>query len=332
MTSEYNRELGSLTEEEIVDLIASRLVHRPSYGEYLSYPDDARDILPRGPRIIMAMDAYTVKSLKLPWRSLDDVAWAAFTGPVSDVLVKGGIPLYAMIALGTPSEWKTNELLEFINGLREASSFYNIRVLGGDTNNSSEPWIAITVAGFTSIKNPPSRRGLKPGDRVIVTGVYGAMGYVVKHGFEEALKQEWVVSATKRPRARIEIGYLVSTHYRAITATMDVSDGLGYTLHYLSKLGGYGIKIEQPPLTHRELNEHCRENTRCILEYCLNGGEEYGVVMGVREEHVNEVVSELEYYGIEYSIVGRVVDIEPGIYFNGEKLAILRYDQFKGWS
>jgi len=106
MTSEYNRELGSLTEEEIVDLIASRLVHRPSYGEYLSYPDDARDILPRGPRIIMAMDAYTVKSLKLPWRSLDDVAWAAFTGPVSDVLVKGGIPLYAMIALGTPSEWK----------------------------------------------------------------------------------------------------------------------------------------------------------------------------------------------------------------------------------
>jgi len=227
---------------------------------------------------------------------------------------------------------ETNELLEFINGLREASSFYNIRVLGGDTNNSSEPWIAITVAGFTSIKNPPSRRGLKPGDRVIVTGVYGAMGYVVKHGFEEALKQEWVVSATKRPRARIEIGYLVSTHYRAITATMDVSDGLGYTLHYLSKLGGYGIKIEQPPLTHRELNEHCRENTRCILEYCLNGGEEYGVVMGVREEHVNEVVNELEYYGIEYSIVGRVVDVEPGIYFNGEKLAILRYDQFKGWS
>jgi len=329
--SSGNSFVKSLTEEEVVDAIARRLVSHPSFGEYLDYPDDARDIIPRGPRILFSMDAYTLSSLRLPWRSLRDVGWAAFTGPISDVVSKGGVPLVSMLALGIPGEWRITDLLELVEGFREASSHYGVRILGGDTNNSSEAWIAISVIGFTSAKIPPRRMGLKPGDVVIATGVYGAMGFISRHGINEAIRHQWIIEATKKPTARVEVAYVIASQYRAITASMDVSDGLGYTLGEMSKLSKCGVLIKQPPRVHREIVELCRDNIDCILDYSLNGGEEYGVVLGVRQDLLNHVVRELEYYEVDYSIIGNAVEAEPGVYFNGKKLNIGRYDQFKGW-
>ena len=327
-----DRSLGSLREEEVVEYIARRLVSPPSIGEHLGYPDDARDLLPRGPRIIVSTDAYSIESLMLPWRTLRDVGWSSVIGALSDVVSKGGIPHACMIALGVPRSWNLTSLGELVDGIKEATSSYGVKVLGGDTNSSLEPWIAITVIGFTSAKIPPRRAGLGVGDIIIVTGRYGAMGYVAMHGFERSSQLMWVVKATKRPTVRVEVAYVIQVHYRQISSTMDVSDGLGYTLNHVSRLSGKGIKLEKPPIVHEEIVEICRGDQRCILDYALLGGEEYGVVMGVKREHAKEVTRELEYYNIEYAVVGEVIDVEPGVYYEGEKLAIKRYDQFGGWT
>lgn len=319
-----------LTEEMIVERI-SRLIKRPGPGEHLYYPEDARDLLPRGPRIIYSMDAYTLRSLKLPWRSYRDVGWSALVGAISDTIVKGGIPHASMIALGLPRETSLQDLDDLLTGLEEAANAYMVKIAGGDTNESSEAWIAVSVLGFTSARVPPSRRGLRRGDAIIVTGVYGAMGYVVKHGIERARELSWVVESTKRPRVRLEIGIVISELYKGISASMDVSDGLGYTLSCLSTLGNTGVLLKQPPIVHDEIVEICRSDVRCILDYALSGGEEYGAVIGVKKEWVNHLVKELEYFNIPYVIVGEAVDSPPGVYFAGEKLEITRYDQFHGW-
>lgn len=324
--------VGDLSEEEIVSLIAKKLVASTSIGEYLSHPDDARDVLPRAPRILFSIDAYTVNSLKLPWRTLSDVGWSAFTGAVSDIVAKGGIPYGCMVALGLPPDMNLKQLEELVDGLKDATEHYKVRVLGGDTNRSVEAWLAISVLGFTAAKVPPSRRGLRPGDIIIVTGIYGAMGYAVKHGFEKALHEMWVVEYTKRPEMRVEVGYVIENYYRAIDASMDVSDGLGYTLQTMSILSKHGISIRNAPQVPRQLVDLCESDTKCLLEYALVGGEEYGTVLGVKPEWLQVISKELEYFSIPYAVVGEVITAEPGLYFNGKKIDVKRYDQFKAWA
>ncbi|MEM4717419.1 MAG: thiamine-phosphate kinase [Desulfurococcaceae archaeon] len=328
---EHAKKICELLEEEIVSVIASKLVTKPGIGEHLFYPEDARDLIPRGPRIIYSIDAYSINSLKLPWRTYSDIGWTSLTGAVSDVLSKGGIPHASLIALGLTCNTNLGELVEFVNGLLEAAKHYHVKILGGDTNYSLEDWIAVTVLGFTSAKIPPSRGGMRPGDYIIVTGVYGAMGYLAIHGIEKSISEKWVIDLTKRPISRIETGYVIGEYYRLISATMDVSDGLGYTLYTMSALSGYGIDIETPPRTPPQILSICGENIRCMLDYTLIGGEEYGVVIVVKPKGLDNIVKELEHFKIDFEIIGRVIDTLPGVFHKGERLSIKRYDQFKKW-
>jgi len=325
--------VGALSEEEVIALIAGKLLSKTGIGEHLSHPDDARDVIPRAPKILFSMDAYTVNSLKLPWRGYSDVGWSALTGAISDIVAKGGVPHACMVALGIPPELDLKLLDEFISGMKEASEYYKVRVLGGDTNRSAEMWVAISVLGFTTARTPPSRRGLKPGDAIVVTGIYGPMGYVVKHGFEKALNEKWVVDFTKRPRAYLEVGYIIENYYKAVTASMDVSDGLGYTLQTMAILSSCGIAVRDPPQTPQQLVDLCRGGSDCLLEYALLGGEEYGVVFGVKPEWLRTVLRDLEHFNVPFTVIGEAVEAgEPGLYVNGRRFRAARYDQFREWA
>lgn len=320
------------TEEYIVSKIAGLIVDAPLMGETLSFPDDARDILPRAPRVLFAIDAFSIRSVKLPWRDYYDIGWVALTSVVSDIVSKAGIPHASMIALGLSCDTRLSDLIELLKGIKEASSFYRIRVLGGDTNHSYDDWIAVSAIGFTVARKIPSRGGLRPGNYIVVTGTYGAMGYVAINGFEEAKRYEWVIKYTKRPVARVEIAYVIESYYNSITASMDVSDGLGYTLDSMSRLSGLTIELVSPPIVPIELSRDiCKNNLECALKYSLIGGEEYGVVLGVKEENLNEILKELQYYGIEASVIGRVKDGGPGLVYAGRKLDVVRFDQFAKW-
>lgn len=324
--------ISSLTEEEVIALFIKNAISMPRIGEYLYYPEDARDILPRAPRIMFSIDAYSIESLRLPWRDYSDIAWSAFTGAVSDVVSKGAVPHASMIAIGLNPDLDVDVLRGLVNGLIDASRFYDVRILGGDTNKSLDTWIAISVLGFTTSSISPSRSGLRRGDYVVVTGVYGAMGYVIKHGFEKSISEKWVVEYTKRPVSEIRLAHIIENHYKAVSASMDVSDGLGYTMELMSKLSKYGIVIDRPPRTHEHLIELCRNDEKCILEYTLIGGEEYGVVLGIRPQFIEVIGKDLDHFNIPYVIIGRVVETEPGLYFKGERIFTKRYDQFKGWT
>ncbi len=325
------RELGFFSEEYVIDEIIAKYITPPSSTEYLGFHEDARDIFPISPRILFNVDGSSIRGLKLPWRTYRDVGYSAVAGAISDHVVKGSVPRDIMVSIGYDPRDGIENLEELIKGIADAVNEYKLRYLGGDTNKSSDPWISVAAIGYTSAKKPPTRSHGCPGDIVVVTGRYGAMGVVAIDGIDKAGKLEWVVKATKRPHINIRLAYIVATHYREINAAMDVSDGLGYTLLELATRSGIRIVLNQLPLYYDELHELCSDE-KCLWRYVLNGGEEYGGVFLVRRTSAERFLRDLENYDIPYKIIGYAVEGEPGVVH--EKLGLIdiyRWDQFSGW-
>jgi len=320
-----------LSEEDVVLRVMKYLSER-SFGECLGPGDDARDIVPRSHKLIVSIDGYSVESAKLPWRDLSDVGWCSVTSAVSDIVSKGGFPHGVLVSIGIPRSWSLSDIDELYRGIFEACSFYNCRLLGGDTNSAAEAWISVAAIGFTSNAYPPSRSGALDGDSLIVTGTYGPQGVVAIDGFRVSSELKWVVEATKRPKAVIDVATVISRWSKAIHASMDVSDGLSYTLYTMSISSGKCIELSDLPLYVKELEEHCNMNTECIAERVLNGGEEYGVAIAVDSRHLTKVLKEMEAMKIPFRVVGTVRNCDkPKVTYKGMPIKVKRWDQFYGW-
>ncbi len=327
-----DKTLGDIGEKRVIEEIISKYIAKPFFDEHLGFPNDARDLLPMAPRILFSIDGYSLSRAKLPWRSYSDLGYSAIVGAVSDHLVKGGFPRDIMVSIGFPPDTSIDVFKEFFEGIGEALNEYGLRLLGGDLNVSNDPWIDVAVLSYTSAKKPPGRCCGFVGDKVIVTGLYGAMGYVVLHGFEEASRVEWVVENTRRPHIYPGLAVVVSMNYRVIHASMDVSDGLGYTLLELARLMNHGIELHGFPKYYRGVEELCRDDL-CMLKYLLNGGEEYGAVLFVDKNMYEYVLDYLYKLEIPATVVGEVVDKSPHIYYRGETIddLVIEWDQFRGW-
>lgn len=324
--------LSSLGEERVVEKIVE-LLDKQCFGERLGPGDDARDILSRSHRILFSIDGYSIESVLLPWRTLRDVGWAIVTGSISDIVSKSGVPEGVMASIGVPSSWSLNNLLELVTGVREACSYYKTRFLGGDTNSSETPWITVAVVGFTSTAYPPPRSGARIGDTVIVVGDnYGAMGVVALDGVKEASRHRWVIEKTKRPTLYLDTALVIQKYGKNIHASMDVSDGLAYTLHTIAKLSNTGIEIYDKPVYPRELDEYCRGDEKCIWDRILYGGEEYGVVLITDPNIIDNIKKDLDDYGIPYRVVGRIVSHREVVVRNYGVVKPKRWDQFSGWN
>ncbi len=326
-----NEELKILGEERVVEKILELYVDGPGPGERLPKGDDARDLLLYGLRVVTALDGYNIDAVRLPWRDLSDIGWCAVTSVVSDIVAKGASPSAILIGLGVPGDWKLEDLTSLFKGIKDASQHYGLRILGGDLNSSNDPWISVAGIGFSSGYTLPSRKGAKPGDIVVITGSsYGAMGIVALDGIDKAGQIDWVRKHTKRPFTHTELAYIIQNYSKAIHSTMDVSDGLAYTLHTIAKESNISIKIKDKPRYIKELDKYCNYDEKCIWNRILYGGEEYGVVMTIDRNIVDKVLEELDRLEIPYAVVGEVVEGEPQIFIEGYgTLRPVRWDQFK---
>ncbi|MEM4532295.1 MAG: AIR synthase related protein [Desulfurococcaceae archaeon] len=327
-----NRKLSEIGEKKAIYDIISKYISKPVYGEYLYFPEDCRDIYPIAPRILFSIDGYSIKSAKLPWRTLSDIGWCAVVNAISDHVCKGGLPRDIVVSIGLTGENTIGDLEDLMNGIEDAVKTYRLRLLGGDLNVTADPWINVAVLSYTSIKKPPRRCCGKLGDLIIATGIYGAMGFLSIHGLEESMSIKWIVENTRRPIVYLETAFIISQYYRFINASMDSSDGLGYTLLELSRLSNKGILLKNHPRYYSELDKICGSE-ECIWKYVLNGGEEYGSVIVIQEEYVNRVVDYLNKLRIPHEVIGKFIDKPPHLYYGDTILDdyVKQWDQFKGW-
>src|SRR5262249_13245556 len=122
-------------------------------------------------------------------------------------------------------------------------------VTGGNlTGVHGEEWVALTLLGEVRTGHAWTRSGAKPGQLVALTGLPGRAGAgsarAARIG-DDARAAQWreLTEAWRAPRARVERAAALA-ETGAVTAAIDLSDGVSTDLAHLCRASGVGARLE----------------------------------------------------------------------------------------
>jgi thiamine-monophosphate kinase len=156
--------------------------------------------------------------------------------------------------------------------------------VGGDTNESKDLVISIALFGLIDERKMVLRSGAKVGDTVAVTGEFGSASAGLRALLDRRVRPEKLPralgQAVYHPAAELDLGLrLASTG--AITASIDSSDGLAWSLHELSKMGDVGIRVDAVPIS-KAARQFAARYGYDPSDLALYGGEEYHLIVTVK--------------------------------------------------
>ena len=176
----------------------------------------------------------------LPSADAADVAWKLVSVNLSDLAAKGAAPIGVLLGfmLGEDS-WDRR----FAEGLGEVLRYYDVPLLGGDTvaNRGDKRSVGLTALGRATTRPVPSRSGARAGDILYVTGTLGdaLAGFEFAEVGLEGLPETMAVY--HRPVARLADGQALAA---AVSAMLDVSDGLLIDAERMAAASGVGMQID----------------------------------------------------------------------------------------
>jgi thiamine-monophosphate kinase len=270
--------LRSLGERKIIDLFVSKLEKKPDL--VVPFGDDVSAIDIGGGRLaVLKTDMLVGRTDIPPGMSLRQAAFKAIVMNVSDFAAKGVKPLVALISLGVPSTYTEGDLNDLAAGLSEGARKNGIYIIGGDTNEADDLIIACMVFGICKRNELILRSGARPGDILVVSGLFGktAAGLKIllnKYQCPVSLRRK-LIDAVYTPSARLDFG--LNLKKLGATAAIDSSDGLAWSLFELSRASNVGFTVTKLPVATEAIS--FSEITRAdLLELVFYGGEEYEII------------------------------------------------------
>jgi thiamine-monophosphate kinase len=189
-----------------------------------------------------------------PWHK---VGWKALCRPLSDIASMGGSPRHALITVAAPLSWTSSEWRTLYRGIGKAAREFGVSVVGGETVRSPGPlFLSVTLTGSVSARNLKLRSGANPGDLICVTGKLGGSFKSGRH-------------LTFQPRVA-EGRWLGGES--AVTAMMDLSDGLGSDLPKMALESACSFRLAPDSLP---------KHTSCSVSEALSDGEDYELLLTV---------------------------------------------------
>ncbi|MEM1586659.1 MAG: thiamine-phosphate kinase [Candidatus Bathyarchaeia archaeon] len=320
------RELG---ERWIIRVLSETFEPMPDmpipFGDDVSaIPSGREDI------VVLKTDMLVGKTDVPPGMSLRQAARKAVVMNVSDFAAKGVRPIAALISLGLPPDLTEGDIREVALGLNDGAREYGVYIIGGDTNESLDLVICCMLAGYCNRKKVVRRGGARPNDIVAVTGPFGKTSAglrILLEGLSPPERiREPLVESVLMPRARLREGLLLAD-MGALTASIDSSDGLAWSLHEISEASGVGFQINNIPVAP-EVEEFALEYGFDPLDLSLYGGEEYELVVTIKSDMWDEAKNALKSLGAQLIEMGRAISekkIEANI--DGRRIIIER----RGW-
>lgn len=272
-----------LGERKIIEMIQKHLDLMPNmsvpFGDDVSACEIGRENLAvlKSDMLVGATDVPLGMSL---WQA----ARKAAVMNVSDFAAKGVEPVAMLVSLGLPRRTTEKDIKEIAEGLNAGAREYEAYIIGGDTGESSDLIISVALFGMTTKTSLMLRSGARPGDVLAVTGQFGKTScglriLVGNLGVGEKLRRV-LVESVLMPKARLKEGLALS-RTGAVTASIDSSDGLAWSLHEIARASRVGFKLTSLPIAE-EVQKFAELNKSDASALALYGGEEYELVLTVR--------------------------------------------------
>jgi len=323
------KELENLGERKIIEIILEQL--KPMPKMFIPFGDDVSSYpLNEDKLAILKTDMLVGKTDIPPEMNLWHAARKAVIMNISDFAAKGVKPLVLLASLGLPENLTLAEITEIGNGLNAGAREYGAFIVGGDTNEASDLIISLSVFGIAEKNKVMLRSGARVGDLLAVTGFFGKTAAGLKILLEgikiESKIRNILVDSVMAPHARLKEGLALS-ETNAVTASIDSSDGLAWSLYEIARSSEVGFLLKQLPVAE-EVKTFAEYSGTDPLELALYGGEEYELVITVKPELKDVAEEAVAKVGGKLIVIGKVIS-EKAVYFeaNGRRYTV----EPKGW-
>jgi thiamine-monophosphate kinase len=272
-----------LGERRIIEIIRRRLELMPKMP--VPFGDDVSACeIGDGNLAVLKTDMLVDKTDVPKGMSLWQAARKAVVMNVSDFAAKGVKPIAMLVSLGIPRSLRHGDIDEIGAGLNAGAREYGAYVIGGDTGEASDLVISLSVFGMTRKGKLMLRSGARPGDLLAVTGPFGkppAGLKILVDNFKASKEiKKTLVESVLTPHARLEEGLALS-QTGAISAAIDSSDGLAWSLHEIARASKVGVSVSYLPVA-KEVVRFAITNKLDPPALALYGGEEYELILTVK--------------------------------------------------
>jgi len=150
-------------------------------GETLAALGDAGEVEADGVPLAVTTDSYVVKPLRFPGGSIGELA---VNGTVNDLAVSGARALALTLSLVLEEGLAAGDLRSEIEAVAAAAQTAGVRIVAGDTKvvergHADGMYICTTGLGRRDPRSRVSPAGVRPGDRVLLSGSIGEHGTAI---------------------------------------------------------------------------------------------------------------------------------------------------------
>ena len=216
------------------------------------------------------------------------MGFKSVTVNVSDLAAMGATPLGFLLSIALPKDFEVDNFKQII----KACEYYDISLIGGDTNEASEIIISGTALGLCD--SPLMKNTSKKGDLVVLTGKIGLAAL----GFNLEDKNIYTKKALE-PIAKIKEG--INIKNAGGTSATDITDGLASEL-YEMKREDMGFMIYEDKLNvSSEFKSLADEMNLDYLDLLFHVGEDFELVFTIDRKNLDKL-------DFNYQVIGEVTD------------------------
>ena len=248
--------------------------------------DDGAVMSHNNPNLVYSMDAFFEGiHFKREWLNLKQIAIKSMLVNISDALVMGAIPKYALLSISIPKEFCKSDLIELADGFKEVSRKYNLDIIGGDTISNSKLDISVTIISEL-LDKPLLRTGAKKGFLVAYVDKMGSKLGNSKKDLNRLFRNLPIKKDSKFITPKLKPNFIKDIAKYIATCT-DISDGLDIELARFSKANNLGISL-------------CQDISKDIM--C--SGEEYEPLFSFDKKYLSKIKNIAKKHKIRLNVVG----------------------------
>ena len=283
----------------------------PVDGVGLSAMDDGAALRIGDQWLVVTTDSHVVQPIFFPG---GDIGRLSICGTVNDLAMMGATePLGLTCAVVIEEGFSREDLLRIRDAMKRACDEAGVTVVTGDTKvmgKGEVDGIVLNTAGFGLTRRVVRDNGLRPGDRIIVTGTVGDHGMAVMTRRRD-LQIEGDLRSDVAPLNGLVRAALLAGGGAVVAMKDPTRGGLASVLHEFAQKAKVGVLLDGPSVPVSPEVQAASEILGIDPLVVANEGK---AVLGVRPEAAERVLAAIRAHplGRRAALVGTAVAERPG--------------------